>query len=200
MSCHAGVRCESHKAAYPQIGQIEKTGPRWLKGGIDYKPRTLLKLGEDGETYEPITVEDLASPDASKIIKAATSCDLDLTQTPEDQSCSVGVILKACLIADFVCWPEGYTQEMLDKLIACSNCCIIFEWLANDCPVVETEGEDPEKVGALPSNAESGLVKAVPSKADDADPEKAKALAEAEAKADQLDKKSTAKAAKDKNK
>lgn len=202
MGCHAGVRCESHKATFPKIGEIEKTGPRWLKGGIVYEPCTLLKLGEDRETYEPITLEDLASVDAGKIVKASTGThECDFTNTPEDQSCSVGVILRGCLIADHVCWPEGYTQEMIDKLIACSNCCLTFVWLDNTCPPAPEGTAETETVAALPKNTESEVVKGVVSKADDTDPEKTAALEAAEAKADELDKKDTVKAAKaDENK
>lgn len=165
MTCHAGVTCETHKATFPKIGEIEKTGPRWLKGGIDYKGCTLLKLGADGETYEPITLADLNSPDVGKIVKAAVgTCDIDLANTPEDQSCSAGVILKGCMLADYVCWPEGYTQEAIDKLVACSNCCLIFQWVANYCPPAPEGTEKTEKVAALPSNAESGVVKPIASK------------------------------------
>ena len=165
MTCKAGVVCESYKATFPKMGEVIKTGPRWLKGGILYKGCTLLKLGEDGETYEPITLEDLQSPDVATIIKASTgTCDIDLTNTPEDQSCSAGVILQGCYLADYVCWPEGYKQKDIDLLVACSNCCLVFQWVANTCPPAPEGTTEGEKVAKLPSNAAGGEVKAVESK------------------------------------
>jgi hypothetical protein len=152
MSCRASFSCKTNKSFDPKIGEIIKTGPRPLREGLYYPPCTLLQINPDDGVYEPLSAADPA------LIKAALSCELDTRDYAE--ACSAGVILQGCLIADwtFANMPImptvaqtvvidgeecvvhkpldppaqfGFTQEEMDAIINCSNCCITFEWLAN---------------------------------------------------------------------
>jgi hypothetical protein len=179
MSCRASFECKTHKSFDPKLGEIVKTGPRPLREGIFYPPCSLLQLGADG-VYEPLSAADPA------LIKAALSCELDTREY--DEPCSAGVILQGCLIADWTfantpCMPTvpqivvvdevecvvnkplpvpaqfTFTEEKIEAIINCSNCCITFEWLAN-CqyplheepdPGIKKEAVAPKAIESLPA-------------------------------------------------
>jgi hypothetical protein len=45
----------------------------------------------------------------------------------------------------------GFTQEEIDAIINCSNCCITFEWLANcQYPMHEEPEAEPKAVAPKP--------------------------------------------------
>jgi hypothetical protein len=140
MTCAAKATCKTHKSVTPKHGEIDKTGPRYIRDGINYPECSLLQLGADG-IYEPWTKYD--DPSA---IKAAMICAIDTTDWVEP--CSVGVVLQGCLIADFTCWGKA-TPDQIEAVVQCSNCCLVFYWLANECPILEEE-PDPGKAAEAP--------------------------------------------------
>lgn len=133
MSCGAGVWCKwlKDETQCRLMNETRKTGPRNLAPDGCYEGGTLLTLDADGVTYIRWTSKD-------QEIKAILHCSIDTTDWAE--ACSVGVVLQGCVNADCVAWPEGITQEDIDCIVACQNCCIVFEYDAGGCiPAPEDE-------------------------------------------------------------
>lgn len=143
MGCHAGAYCTPKICeGVPHLFETHKTGPRPLAPGFNYEDCTLLQLAEDGLSYEPLSVPDPA------LIKGWLGCGVDLTDAVAP--CSVGVHLQACVNLDTVAWPEKFTDEDIEAIRICSNCCIVFESLV--CCT-------PEEKTALEAKAEKIIAK-----------------------------------------
>ena len=144
MSCETGVWCKKLKDAFVcrLMNETRKTGPRNLKADGIYERGTLLTIGADGLTYERWVAKD-------QEIKAILHCETDTTNWAED--CSIGVVLQGCVNAECVCWPEGITQECIDEIVACHNCCIVFEYDQPTCIPAPTKEVEKKQVKVVES-------------------------------------------------
>lgn len=103
-----------------------------LTPGVLYEKCTLLVKPEEG--CEPLTA--LADIDAEKDrIVAVVGCEIDLTETTEEDNCPMGVLTNVGLDANYICWPEGATAEQIDMLERNLKGCIWFETRRHCTPV-----------------------------------------------------------------